>query len=193
MNSSSNRPYIILPSRLHLYFTHTHTHHTHNVWRAPWVGWDLKQTELLLHLIAHKMQSSCSRFTLTFEGEVNKHQGVELRLSESINQATKRAALIPQGFWTKESPPQRLSLHLCPSSSASCQNHNGACALIYAVVRSCIPGCQPFCPVYRCSSLVSIKHTAQWCRVSAGWRNQAHNHKHIDRWRSQIVEANQHN
>lgn len=48
---------------------------------------------------------------------------MELRLSRSINQATKRDALILQGFRTKESPPQHLSLssHLCPSSSGSCQ------------------------------------------------------------------------
>lgn len=37
---------------------------------------------------------------------------MELRLSRSINQATKRDALIPQGFRTKESPPQHLSLSL---------------------------------------------------------------------------------
>lgn len=80
---------MILPSRrlCHLYFTHR--------MKSTMGGVGSK-----INTISSLTRCSLSRsgFTLTFEGEVNKHQGVELQLSRSINQATKRAALIPQGF-----------------------------------------------------------------------------------------------
>lgn len=99
----------------HLYFTH-------RVESAMgWVGSKINRAPYISSLTRCSLRRS--GFTLTFEGEVNKHQGVELRLSRSINQETKWDALLPQGFRTKELPPQRLSLssHLCPSSSGSRQ------------------------------------------------------------------------